>query len=167
MTWATLRRPTLMINFILKLITIFVHKGTLSRLITNTLTDLWSILRASWACQRCPCWGRGRRPCPPWRRTTPRPATSRWPAGGGSWSAPGALHRLAKTWTTSFWFEVSSFILSHKNWSCFSIFPTSDSSPSPPSQARPRGTLQTAPPRKRRASRLNVFPYRQPLYLTI
>ena len=102
MTWATLRRPTLMINFLLKLITIFVHKGTLTRLIANTLTDLWSILRASWACQRCPCWARGRRPCPPWRRTTPRPATSRWPAGGGSWSAPGALHRLAKTCTRSF-----------------------------------------------------------------
>ena len=102
MTWATLRRPTLMINFLLKLITMFVHKGTLTRLIANTLTDLWSILRASWACQRCPCWGRGRRPCPPWRRTTPRPATSSWPAGGGSWSAPGALHRLAKTWTRSF-----------------------------------------------------------------
>ena len=119
MTWATLRRPTLMINFLLKLITMFVHKGTLTSLIANTLTDLWSILRASWACQRCPCWGRGRRPCPPWRRTTPRPATSSWPAGGGSWSAPGALHRLAKTWTRSFWFEVSSFILSHKLWFMF------------------------------------------------
>ena len=92
----------LMINFLFKLITIFVHKGTLTGLIASTLKDLWSILRVSWACQRCACWGRGRRPCAPWRRTTPRPATSSWPAGGGSWSAPGALHRLAKTWTRSF-----------------------------------------------------------------
>ena len=109
--WKSSVLTCLMINFLLKLITIFVHKGTLTRLIASTLTDLWSTLRASWACQRCPCWGRGRRPCPPWRRTTPRPATSSWPAGGGSWSAPGALHRLAKTWTKSFWFDVSSYYL--------------------------------------------------------
>ena len=147
--WATLRCPTLMINFLLKLITIHL---------LGWLQTLWQIFDQHWGqvelvnvvLVEAGDGGLVHHGGEQLQGLQPQ---------AGRLVVASDRHQelstaLQKPGQDLFVWCFKLLSLSHK-LKCFSIFPTSDSSPSPPSQGRPRGTLQTAPPRINRASSLN------------